>query len=140
MDSPTKRLWALWLCTLGVLILLAREFIVGFLSPHGLLIAVFIVGLATAAVMMFIVTKSAKEFNVPTLVPGTSIDAVTRNRLLRRIRMAKTTIVIMGVTLVVGLIEFKNGPVLPLLVGVVINLLTTAKSVQTVVRLKKLLN
>jgi hypothetical protein len=40
----------------------------------------------------------------------------------------------MGAVLVLGLTQIRNFPVLPLLVGLVVNLLTTAISVRTVVR------
>jgi hypothetical protein len=83
------------------------------------------------------IKRSAKEFAPPS---GNPIDDLTRKRLIWRLRAAKTMILLMGIGLVFGLTQVRNGPLLPLLVGLVMNLLITAKSVQTVVRLKIILS
>ena len=54
--------------------------------------------------------------------------------------MAKVRIALMGIVLVVGLNQTRDFPVLALLVGLALNLLITARSVQTVIRLRKILN
>jgi hypothetical protein len=140
LKSLVKRLLLLSACSAGVMILFALGSSRGILSPRGLGIALAILCIAIAIGTVLIIKKSAKELRVTPGPPGSSTDAVTRNRLLWRLRMAKTTIVIMGVALVAGLTQIKNSPILPLLVGLIMNLLITAKSVQTVVRLKKILN
>jgi hypothetical protein len=91
-----------------------------------------------ATAMVLITKKSAKEFTV--LLTGPSIDPATRKLLLRGIRRAKTTIVLMGAALALALIQIKDFPVLAVLVGLTLNLLITAQSVQTVIRLRKILN
>ena len=45
----------------------------------------------------------------------------------------------MGVALALGLIQINDFPVSPLLVGLTMNLLITIQSVQTVIRLRKIL-
>jgi hypothetical protein len=145
-----KRLLLLYVCSVGGVLLLTYGFSRAFFSPRGLGVALVILCIAIATGAVLINKTSAKEFAVPARLPGAAIDTVTRKRLLWRIRMAKTTIAIMGVGLVAGLTEARAVPfweqpgrwprVSALLVGVIMNLLITARSVQTVVRLKKILN
>ena len=123
-------------CSVTVTILLSYEFSHRNLSPRWLGIALLIVCVAIGTAAAFLIKKSAKEFAVP---PGTRVNAVTRKQLLRQIRMAKTTIAIMGGALVLGLTQIRDFPLMPLLVGLVLNLLITAQSVQTVVRVRKIL-
>jgi len=140
IKTVMKRLLLLCGCSMAVTILLVREFSHGLLSPRGYAIALPALGAAVFIGAVLIVKRSAKEFAVLPGPPGTSIDAVTRKRLLWRLRMAKTRIAIMGIALVLGLTQIRDFPVLALLVGLALNLLITAQSVQTVIRLKKILN
>lgn len=121
-------------------ILLSLEFSRGRLSPRGLGIALLILCIAYGTAAVLIIKKSAKELTLPLGLSGTSIDPATRKLLLRRIRRAKTTIALMGIVLMLALIQIRDFPVLPLLVGLAMNLLITAQSVQTVIRLKKILD
>jgi hypothetical protein len=143
MDSMTKtvmkRLLLFSACSVGVMTLLTVAFSRGLLSPRGLGIALLTLCIAIGSAAVLIIKKPAKEFAVSPGPHGT-IDAVTRKRLLWRLRMAKTRIVIMGIALVLGLTQIRDFPVLALLVGLALNLLITAQSVQTVMRLKKILN
>jgi hypothetical protein len=140
MKTLMKRLLLLSACSVAAMVALAIEFSHELLSPRQLGIALLVLCIAIGTGAVVIVKKSAKEFALAPALPGTSIDAVTRKRLIWQIRAAKTMIVLMGVALVAGLAEVKNGPLLPLLVGVAMNLMITATSVRTVVRLKKILN
>ncbi|MCU1272345.1 MAG: hypothetical protein JWN74_3639 [Acidobacteriaceae bacterium] len=136
IQTVIKRMLLLSGCSVTVIILLSYEFSHRNLSPRGLGIALLIVCAAIGTAAAFLIKKSAKEFAVP---PGTSVNAVTRKQLLWQIRMAKIRIAIMGVALVLGLTQSRDFPLLALLIGLVLNLLITAQSVQTVVRVKKIL-
>jgi hypothetical protein len=136
-----KRVSLLFACSVGVTMVLAVEFSRHQLSPRGLGIGLLIVCIFIGAVVASIVGKSHREFNAQAGQPAAAaIDAVTRKRLLSRMRRAKITIVLMFVVLVLGLTQIRLLPIGPLIIGVAINLLTTAKSVQTVIRLKRILN
>ena len=142
MDSVIKmvmkRLLLLQVCSIAVTVLLAREFSHGVLSPRGLGIALLMVCIAIG-VGFVLIKRSAKELTIPSGQSESPVDDVTRKRLIWRLRAAKTMIVLMGVGLVFGFTQVRNGLLFPLLVGLVMNLLITAKSVQTVVRLKRIL-
>jgi hypothetical protein len=90
---------------------------------------------------VLIIKKSAEEFATPPVPPRTPIDAFDRKLLLRVVRKAKTRIATMAVLLVLemGLPEIRNVPVWALLVAFAVNLLIIVISVQTVVRVQKIL-
>ena len=120
-------------------LVLALEFARHQLSPRELGIGLLIVCISGFAALMFIVRNPNRKLNVQPGPPATSIDAFTRKHLIWRIRKAKITIAIMLLALVVGLSQIRHLPIGPLLVGLAINLLTTAISIETVVRLRKIL-
>jgi hypothetical protein len=135
-----KRLVLLSICSTGVIFALALASRHGLLSPRAMGIALLILCVAIGAAAVRIAKKTSREFKVPAEPPGAATDVATRNRLLWRIRMAKMMIVLMGGGLAVGIIEIKDGPILPWLVGLALNLLTTGRSIQVIVQSKKLLN
>ena len=96
---------------MGVALLLSYEFSQGLLSPRmlGLALLILRIGLGVGAVLL-------GEFGGRKLVSS-----------------------LMGAVLVLGLTQIRNFPVLPLRVDLAVNLLTTAISVRTVVRLQKIL-
>jgi hypothetical protein len=133
----TKRRMLFFACSVGVAILLSYEFSRGILSPRSLGVALVLLCIAIGTGAVTIIKKSANEFAVISQSHGTTIDAATRKRLLWRMRRAKITIVVMLVTLAFGLINIRTIPVPGLLVGLAMNVLITAESVQTVFRVKK---
>jgi hypothetical protein len=135
-----KRLLVLFVCFVGVGSLLNYVFGRGLLSPRGLGVALLILCIALVSGFLLSVKKSAKEFAMPLEPDGTATNATTRKLLLWRMRRAKKRIVIMVFVLALALINFRSFPLLPLLVGVALNLLITARSVQIVFRIKKALN
>jgi hypothetical protein len=141
MKSLFKPLMLLSICLVGVMFASALAFGHRLLSPRALGIVLLISCIAFGVAAVLTVKKSSREFMVPPRPPrDIAIDAVTRAQLLRRIRLAQIIIVIMGAALVVGLTEIKDGPILPLLVGVVLNLLIIGRSIHTIVQSKKILN
>src|SRR5713101_1229299 len=102
MMKTLRERWLLsWACVTGAVILLIYAFIRGFLSFRGFGIATGILCITYATAMVLITKKSAKEFTV--LLTGPSIDPATSKLLLRGIRRAKTTIVLMGAALALAL-------------------------------------
>lgn len=139
----TKVFWKRWIllyaCSFGVALLLLFGFIRGFLSPRERGIAMLLWAIATVTGVVLVVKRTAKEIQTSPRPPGAPIDDATRKLLLRRIRRAKTTIILMCVVLVLALIQIRHLPMAALLVGIALNLLTTAHEARTTIRLKKIL-
>jgi hypothetical protein len=132
-----KRLLLMSVCSVGLMTLLAYEFSHGILSPRGLAIALFMLCIAISVGVVLIGRKTAEEFRVPPGPPGASIDTATRKRRLLGIRLAKAWIIILAVGLLVGLRGIGSEPLLPLLVGVAVNLCMMATAIWVVVRLQE---
>jgi hypothetical protein len=133
-----RRLLPLSVCSVGAMVLLALGFSRGLLSPRGLGVAFLTLGVALCIWAVLIIKKSAREFTVPLGPSGVSIDAVTRKRRLMGIRVGKIAIVVLALLLIVGL--FQGGPLIPLLVGAIVNLCIMAAVIRVVVRLQKSLD
>jgi hypothetical protein len=133
-----RRLLPLSSCSVGAMVLLALAFSRGLLSPRGLGIAILALGVAAGIWAVLIVKKSAKEFKEPSGPSGLSIDAVTRKRRLLGIRVGKIAIVVLALLLIFGLLQ--GGPLLPLLVGAIVNLCIMGAVIQVVVRLQRSLH
>jgi hypothetical protein len=133
-----RRLLPLSACSVGAMVLLALGFSRGLLSPRGLGVAILTLGAALGIWAVLIIKKSAKEFTVPPGPLGASIDAVTRKRRLLGIRVGKMAIVVLVLLLIFGLRQ--GGPLLPLVVGAVVNLCIMAAVVQVVIRLQRSLH
>jgi hypothetical protein len=141
MVKTIKEKWLLlWGCAMGVGILLVCAFTRGLLSFRGFGIAVVILGIAYAAAMVLIIRRSAKGLEVPEVPVVGTIDDGTRKLFLRRIRRAKINIALLSVVLVLAIIQIREFPWPALLLGGVLNLLTTAHEVRTVIRLRKILS
>jgi len=145
MDTGTRNMKVQLLFFVGVpsmLILVAVAFAHRLISPRGLGVVIFALYVAVFATVVFVCKKSAGESGLGSV----SIDTPTRKVLVRRMWMAKMMIVLMTVSLIAAIVsfasskEFREGPIVPLLVGLVMNLLITASSVRTVMRLQKLLS
>jgi hypothetical protein len=133
-----RKLLLLFACSVVAAILVSYEFGRGSLSPRGLGIALLALLIAIGIVLVLII-RSAKGFTAPLGQPETSIDPANHKRLFWLIRMAQARVATMAVVVVLGLTQIRDFPVWALLVGVAISLAITAKSVQTVVRLRKIL-
>jgi hypothetical protein len=132
-----KKLLLVFACSVGVIALLGYASGHGRLSPRGLGTALLVLCIAIGATVVFISKKSGKEFSAAPGPSGTSIDADAHKQLLWRIRMAKITVATMGIALGLGLIHIREFPLSALLVGLVMNLVITARAIQTILRLHK---
>jgi hypothetical protein len=122
----------------AAVVLLEFGFSRGFLSPRGLAIGLLALCISGGMWAMIIFRKSAKELEVQPGSPGASIDAVTRKRRLLGIRVGKIAIVVLVLLLVLGLLQ--GGPLLPRLVGAIVNVWIIAAIILVVVRLQRSLH
>jgi len=135
-----KRLLLMSVCSVGLMILVAREFAHGHLSPRELGITLLILSIAIGTWGVLISKKTAKEYRVTPGPPGTAIDPVTRKRRLLGIRVGQVVIVILALSLLNGLRLIGQAPVLPLLTGVVVNLCIIGVVIRVVVKLQRSLS
>jgi hypothetical protein len=120
-------------CFVAVTLLLIRAVAVGFLSPRSLGIVLSIFLISSAAAFLRIVAK------MRTTTQPKNLEA-NRKQCLTQIRIAKLAIAILVLLLLNSLFQLRHGPLLPLSVGVAINVLVTVTLVRIVLRLKKSLN
>jgi hypothetical protein len=141
INTVLKRLLLLCGCSVGAAILLVREFSGGTHSPreYGIALLMLCVGIGAGAIL--VIRKSSQDFAESPVSPGTPIETDTRKQLLRRIRRARIRIVAMAIVLVLGFgsNEIRSAPAWAILVAVAINLLITARSIQTILRLQRIL-
>jgi hypothetical protein len=109
----------------GTLILLAGLFAAGKISPREMGYASFAVCLAAAVILTLLIGKTTRETRPVTQLSEARGDPTTRKKIIRSIRTCKVAIVLMPLILVYGLWATRNGPLLPRIVGVVINIATT---------------
>jgi hypothetical protein len=138
IKTIAKRLLLLFVCSMGMVILLAREFSHGVLSSHWFEVGLLIVAAAMGVSAMVIVTRTTKEHRGITGPAGTALDEVTRRRRLLGIRAGKAMIALLATTLVFGL--FRGGPLVPVLAGIVMNLAMMLSLIWWVVRLQRSLH
>jgi hypothetical protein len=138
IKTIAKRLLLLFVCSMGIVILLAREFSHGVLSSHAFEVGLLIVAVGMGVSAMVIVTKTAKELRGVTGPPGTALDEITRRRRLLGIRAGKAMIALLTIALVFGL--FRGGPLVPVLVGIAMNLVMMLSLIWWVVRLQRSLH
>lgn len=132
-------------CTVGVVILLAREFAHGLLSPRGLGIALLIVCIGIGLWAVLIMRKTGAELILERKRAAQSLEgpAVTAIDLLRSkqrmffIRLYKGVIALLVVALVTGLSKAKYFPWWATLVAVALNLGMTASFIWALRRLQK---
>jgi hypothetical protein len=142
-----KRMLLFSVCFVGAMLVLAIGFTRGALSPRELGIALLVLCIAMFTSVVLIARKTAREWQPKIFPPaGTPIDPAAHKLLIWQMRAAKTMIALMAVGLVAGFNEVRNFSTWgsdkrligsALLVGLVMNLLTTTLSVKTLVRLRK---
>lgn len=113
-------------------LLLIRAFTTGLLSPRalGILLLVFAVG--SAGLFLRVLSKLGKRS-----APQSGDAGTLARRRSVQIRAAKVAIAVLVLLLVNGLFELRSGPLLPLLVGITINILLTITLVRIVIRLQE---
>ena len=127
-------LWAA--CGVGVSLLLTREFVVGFLSPRELGIALIVFFFATLVVLKRVFTVGV-TMPSQTVREGTPIDSSTREQRLRDIRKLRIAVAALVLLLLIGLWRYSgNIPRLQLLVLVGINLFITVTIIRAIRRLQ----
>ena len=138
--TNTRWRWVLFnIAALVIAMLLAVGFVRGLLSPRGLAVALVIWGGAAGTGAVLIIKSSARMLALRIGSP-TSSNPEMRKLLLRGIRRAKTTIAVLALALFLALAQARDFPILALLVGGTLNLLTIAYEVRRIIRLKKILN
>jgi hypothetical protein len=121
-------------CFLGASLLITLAFIRGFLSPRALGIALLLLVLTEAALFVRIVRKVANRSRLQP-DPHCTDDAERKRRLLY-IRLGKLVILFLFLLLINGLFKLRDGPLMPLLVGIAINILAIFAVARTVMRLQ----
>ena len=134
-----KRLVLLIVCTIAISIPLAHLQKVGTLQPQGLGIVLLLWVGVVATVVVLTLRRARREYWAERESPERSIDDVTRTRSTKAVRRLKRCIIFLQLTLWGGLWLSRGGPVLPILVGVVVNLSFTALIIQAIVRAQKTL-
>jgi uncharacterized membrane protein YfcA len=109
----------------------------GYLPPTALIWAVVIVALAVAVAVVFILKSAREKFPISSGPDDLVMDKATRRKLRRRILLLQTFVVFYGVGLVVGLWHARQGPRLPLFIGIAVNLLMELVLIKSIRRLKK---
>jgi uncharacterized membrane protein len=108
-----------------VLLVVAREEVVGALSPRTLGIVgilLWVGGFAFLALRFRAINRNYKSAEQPALEPG---DPTARKKIVRSIRSLKLGLVMMPTSLVLGLLATIGEPVFPRITGAVINVLIT---------------
>jgi len=135
-----KKLFLLFTCSAGVVIVLAREFSRGVTSPLGFRVATLILALVMGVYAVFIIIKFAKEYRTLSGTAGVFKEGASRNRRLMEVRLGQGCIVILLILLVSGLRRIERDTVLPFFAGAAINLGITIILIRWVIRLRKRLN
>jgi hypothetical protein len=138
IKTIATRLLLLLVCSMGMLILLAREFSHGVLSSRWFEVGLLMVAAGMGVSAMVIVTKTANGLRGIAGPPGTTVDEVTRRRRLLGIRAGKAMIALLAIALVFGL--FRGGPLVPVLAGIAMNLAMMLSLIWWVVRLQRSLH
>jgi len=112
-------------------------------SAHGRISAhtlgwVFVAFAACVAVMVVFILRAARAKFPKTAAPDDSpLDDKTRRKLRRRILFLEFFVVVYAGTLLYSLSQARNGPWLPLVIGIAVNLLMQAALIKAIRRLKK---
>ena len=114
--------------------LVALAFVAGFLSPRALGIALLLLVVGEAALFLRIVRKAAKVSRMQ--LEPVCVDKAERRRRLLYIRLGKMAILFLVLLLINGLLKLRGGPLMPLLVGIAMNILATFAIARTVMRLQ----
>jgi hypothetical protein len=127
--------WSI-VCFLGVLFLLAREFVVGQLSPRGFGVAVLILMLAGFFGFVVLLRRGASiERQKPP--PAGPADEATRKRRILWIKLGKIFIAVLAIEILGELIELRNAPLAPLVERVVFDVIIIAIIVRAIGQTKK---
>jgi len=120
---------------LSISLLLARAFVMGFLSPRALGITLLLVFVASLAVF----TRIVAGLRTGSGIQGEDrpLDQAGRKRRLRQIRLGEIAIVILVVLLLNALFRLRHEFLLPQLVGIGMNILITITVARVVIRLQK---
>jgi archaellum biogenesis protein FlaJ (TadC family) len=121
-------------CFLGASLLITLAFIRGLLSPRGLGIALLVLVLTEAALFVRMVRRVASRSRLHH-DPHSADDAERKRRLLY-IRLGKLALLLLFLLLINGLFKLRDGPLMPLLVGIAMNVLVTFAVARTVMRLQ----
>jgi hypothetical protein len=139
IKTLAKRLLLSFVVSMGMVILLAHEFGQGILSPRGFKITLLLVAVGMAVWAVFIIKKTATDLGAtPLRPPGSPLDEATRKRRLLGIRAGKAMIVLLVASLIFGLSQ--NGPLVPVLVGAIVNFWMMGALIWWVARLQKSLH
>jgi hypothetical protein len=124
-------------------VLVVREFDKGVISPRELGIVLAVLAITIGSTTVIVLKRSVARFTTSSRSPAEPhVEAETREFLLRQIRRAKIRVITMTVVLLLGLTlpEIKSAPGWVLAVALAINLLITTTSLQTMIRLRKMLS
>jgi hypothetical protein len=109
----------------------------GYLPPTSLIWAVVAVAIGVGVAVIFILRSAKEKFPISSGPDDLVLDKATRTKLRRRILLLQSFVVIYGIGLLSGIWHARQGPWLPLLIGISVNLLMEFVLIKSIRRLKK---
>ena len=142
MDHSTymKRFYSIVCGGACVLLAMVWIFIKHGLSPRGFGVAVLIWWIAMFAMIFALIRsrqRSAEDFRRQQIAQGASADVLDRDRCVSNIRRMKRLIVVFAILLGYGLLTTQGQPLLPRLVGVMVDVVILGTCAHTLYRSKK---
>ena len=128
------RLLALFICAVGLEILLGHEYAKRTLSPRELGIALLALGTVFVTVMIRIFLRTATELNATLSLTAVPVEREVRRK-RRWIHIGEVAIAVLVVLLIQAVV--RGGPALPVLVGAAVNVCIIAAIIQVIVRLRR---
>jgi hypothetical protein len=140
LKAITKLMVLFSACFMSVLLVAVYANVNGSLSPRGLGILLALVCVAGFFGFWAALTKIGRKTGSTQILNDKRLDeAAIRKKLVRDIRFCRFGIAFLVLCLVIALAEAKDGPILPLSIGIVMNLLFTTSLVSRLRQLKKAL-
>ncbi len=133
----TRRFTLLVLAGLAVFVCVTLASARGYIPPESLVWAVVVVALSVAVAVIFILRSAKERFPISSGPDDLVLDKTTRRKLRRRIFLLQTFVIFYGMGLLGGLWHARQGPRLPLLIGVAVNGLMEFVLIKSIRRLKR---
>src|SRR5438552_7951296 len=103
--TVVRRVFALSFSCVGLVILLALGFRRGLVSPRGTAVGLVTVTVALGVGALLVTKSTIRELGASAWSSGMPMDVATRRRLVLRIRAWNIAIVVLGLSLILGLVR-----------------------------------
>ena len=133
----TRRFSLLVLAGMVVFLCVMLASIRGYIPPSSLIWAVVAVAIGVGVAVVFILRSAREKFPISSGPDDLVLDKATRGKLRRRILVLQSFVVFYGMGLVAGIWHARQGPRLPLFIGLSVNLLMEFVLIKSIRRLKK---